>query len=114
VQGTWGHWALTGARGYALTVGLRTLPHALVRRLTEEVEVHNSADVAAYRLDPNGRTLEELAPGALLYRGPAMLVAAGPSPSTATRSACSPSPDVVPHISSYGWGPSTRSQRSRI
>src|SRR5262249_2305490 len=47
VQGTWGHWALTGARGYALTVGLRTLPHALVRRLTEEVEVHNSADVPA-------------------------------------------------------------------
>lgn len=80
VQGTWGHWALTGARGYALTVGLRTLPHALVRRLTEEVEVHNSADVAAYRLDPNGRTLEELAPGALLYRGPAMLVAAGTIP----------------------------------
>ena len=80
VQGTWGHWALTGARGYALTVGLRTLPHALVRRLSEQVEVRNSAQVPAYRLDPNGRVIEELAPGALLYRGPAMVVAAGTIP----------------------------------
>ena len=80
VQGTWGHWVLTGARGYAITVGLRTLPHVLVRRLTEDVEVHNSADVPAYRLDASGRALEELAPGALLYRGPAMLVAASTIP----------------------------------
>ena len=80
VQGTWGHWALTGARGYALTVGLRTLPYALFRRLTEEVEVHNTAEVPAYRLDGSGRTVEELAPGALLYRGPAMMVAAGTIP----------------------------------
>ena len=80
VHGTWGHWALTGARGYALSVGLRTLPRVLVRRLTEEVEVHNSADVPAYRLDSHGRILEELAPGALLYRGPALLVATGTIP----------------------------------
>jgi diacylglycerol kinase family enzyme len=80
VHGTWGHWALTGARGYALTVGLRTLPNALVRRLTEQVEVRNSAEVPAYRLDATGRTLEELPPGALLYRGPAMMVAAGTIP----------------------------------
>ena len=80
VQGPGATGLLTGARGYAPTIGLRTLPLALVRRLTEEVEVHNSADVPAYRLDANGRTLEELAPGALLYRGPAMLVAAGTIP----------------------------------
>ena len=80
VHGTWGHWALTGARGYALTVGLRTLPHALIRRLSEQVEVRNAADVPAYRLDPSGRPIEELAPGALLYRGPAMVVAAGTIP----------------------------------
>ncbi|MGZ3445780.1 MAG: diacylglycerol/lipid kinase family protein [Myxococcaceae bacterium] len=80
VQGTWGHWALTGSRGYALTVGLRTLPHALTHRLSEQVEVRNAADVPAYRLDSNGGAVEELAPGALLYRGPAMMVAAGTIP----------------------------------
>jgi len=80
VHGTWGHWALTGSRGYALTVGLRTLPHALTHRLSEQVEVRNSADVPAYRLDPTGRAVEELAPGALLYRGPAMMVAASTIP----------------------------------
>lgn len=80
VQGTWGHWALTGSRGYALTVGLRTLPHALTHRLSEQVEVRNAADVPAYRLDSNGQAVEELAPGALLYRGPAMMVAASTIP----------------------------------
>jgi len=80
VQGTWGHWALTGSRGYALTVGLRTLPHALTHRLSELVEVRNSAEVPAYRLDAAGRVIEELAPGALLYRGPAMIVAASTIP----------------------------------
>jgi diacylglycerol kinase family enzyme len=80
VQGTWGHWALTGSRGYALTVGLRTLPHAFTHRLSQEVEVRNAADVAAYRLDPSGTAVEELAPGALLYRGPAMIVAASTIP----------------------------------
>ena len=80
VQGTWGHWALTGSRGYALTVGLRTLPHALTRRLSEQVEVRNAADVPAYRLDASGQAVEEVAPGALLYRGPAMMVAASTIP----------------------------------
>jgi len=80
VQGTWGHWMLTGARGYAITVGLRTLPKTLLRRLSEQVEVRNTGEVPAYRLDANGRTIEELLPGALLYRGPAMMVAAGTIP----------------------------------
>ncbi|HZX42865.1 MAG TPA: diacylglycerol kinase family protein, partial [Myxococcaceae bacterium] len=80
VQGTWGHWALTGSRGYALTVGLRTLPNALTRRLSEQVEVRNGADVPAYRLDASGQAIEEVAPGALLYRGPAMMVAASTIP----------------------------------
>lgn len=80
VQGTWGHWALTGSRGYALTVGLRTLPYALTHRLAQEVEVRNAADAPAYRLDTSGLAVEELAPGALLYRGPAMMVAASTIP----------------------------------
>jgi len=80
VQGTWGHWALTGARGYALTVGLRTLPHAVIRRLSTEVEVRNVGDGPAYRLDASGRTVGEVASGGLLYRGPAMIVAAGTIP----------------------------------
>ena len=80
VHGTWGHWAFTGARGYALTVGLRTLPYVLTHRLSSEVEVRNVADVPAYRLDASGRTVGEVAPGELLYRGPAMLVAAGTIP----------------------------------
>ncbi len=80
VQGTWGHWALTGSRGYALTVGLRTLPYALTHRLAHEVEVRNAADVPAYRLDESGRTVEEIAPGGLLFRGRAMMVAASTIP----------------------------------
>lgn len=80
VHGTWGQWALTGARGYALTVGLRTLPHALTHRLTAEVEVRNVADVPAYRLDDTGRAVGAVAPGELMYRGPAMMVAAGTIP----------------------------------
>jgi hypothetical protein len=80
VQGTWGHWALTGARGYALTVGLRTLPYALTHRLSAEVEVRNVADRPAYRLDATGRAVAEVAPGDLMYRGPAMMVAAGTIP----------------------------------
>jgi len=80
VQGTLGHWFLTGARGYALTVGLRTLPHTLVRRLSTEVEVRNTASVPAYRLDATGRAVEEIAPGEVLHRGPVMLVAAGTIP----------------------------------
>ena len=80
VQGTWGHWALTGARGYAITVGLRTLPHALTHRLSTEVEVRNVASAPAYRLDEAGRTVGEVAPGGLLYQGPAMVVAAGTIP----------------------------------
>ena len=94
VHGTWGHWALTGARGYALTMGLRTLPHALVRRLTEEVEVRNASEVPAYRLDADRRT-----PSRSSVRAPSSTGARRcwsppePSPSTATRSGCSPSPD---------------------
>jgi len=80
VTGTWGHWALTGSRGYALTVGLRTLPHALLHRLAQLVEVHNAADAPAHRLDPTGKAVEEIAPGGLLYRGPAMMVAASTIP----------------------------------
>ena len=94
--------------------GLRTLPHALVRSLTEDVEVHNSADVPAYRLDANGRTVEELPPGALLYRARRCWSPRGPSPSTATRSGCSPSLGAVRGSSSCGWGRSTRSRRWRI
>jgi len=80
VHGTWGHWALTGSRGYALTVGLRTLPHALTHRLAEHVEVRNIASLPAYSLDSRGRTVGEVGPGEVLYRGPAMMVAAGTIP----------------------------------
>jgi diacylglycerol kinase family enzyme len=80
VHGTWANWLLTGARGYATTIGLRTLPEALAQPMTVEVEVRNTSTLPAYRLDAEGRAVQEYAPGMVLFRGPVMLVAAGTIP----------------------------------
>jgi diacylglycerol kinase family enzyme len=71
---------LTGSRGYAAAVLLRTLPQALVRPLTAECEIRNRGATRAYRLAPDGTTVATIAPGELLYRGPAMIAAASTIP----------------------------------
>ncbi len=80
VSGSWLSHLLTGSRGYAATVLLRTLPHALLHATTAECEIRNRADSPAYRLGPDGQRLATIAPGGLLYRGPAMLAAASTIP----------------------------------
>ena len=71
---------LTGSRGYAATVMLRTLPQALLRPTTAECEIRNTADRPAFRLGASGQPLTSVAPGEVLYRGPAMLAAASTIP----------------------------------
>ncbi len=80
VSGGWLARFLTGSRGYAAAVLLRTLPQALLRPTTAECEIRNRADTPAYRLGPDGQRLATIAPGAVLYRGPAMLAAASTIP----------------------------------
>jgi diacylglycerol kinase family enzyme len=71
---------LTGSRGYAAAVLLRTLPQALVRPLTAECEVRNAGSTPAYRIGPDGRPLATIGPGDVLYRGRAMIAAASTIP----------------------------------
>jgi diacylglycerol kinase family enzyme len=71
---------LTGSRGYAAAVLLRTLPQALVRPLTAECEIRNRGTTPAYRVTRDGTPLAAIAPGELLYRGPAMIAAASTIP----------------------------------
>jgi diacylglycerol kinase family enzyme len=80
VSGSWLSRLLTGSRGYAAAVVLRTLPQALVRPLTAQCEIINRGPTAAYRVGPDGQPLEVIAPGELLYKGPAMLTAASTIP----------------------------------
>lgn len=80
VSGSWLSRILTGSRGYTAAVLLRTLPQALFGVTTAECEITNRADTPAYRLGPDGRRLATIAPGGLLYRGPAMVAAASTIP----------------------------------
>jgi diacylglycerol kinase family enzyme len=80
VSGSWLSRLLTGSRGYAAAVVLRTLPQALVRPLTTECEIRNRGSTPAYRLGPHGQRLATIQPGEVLYRGPAMLAAASTIP----------------------------------
>jgi len=80
VSGGWLARILTGSRGYAAAVLLRTLPQALVRPMTTHCEIRNRGSSPAYRVGPDGRPLQTIAPGELLYRGPAMLAAASTIP----------------------------------
>jgi diacylglycerol kinase family enzyme len=80
VSGSWLSRVLTGSRGYAAAVVLRTLPQALIRPLTTGCEIRNRGPSAAYRLGPDGQPAETIAPGELLFRGPAMLAAASTIP----------------------------------
>jgi len=80
VSGSWLSRLFTGSRGYAAAVLLRTLPQALVRPATASCEIRNRADTPAYRLGSDGQRLATIAPGGLLFRGPAMLAAASTIP----------------------------------
>jgi diacylglycerol kinase family enzyme len=80
VSSNWLGRLLTGSRGYAAAVLLRTLPKALARPLTAECEVWNRGDTPAHRIGPDGKPLATIAPGGLLYRGPAMIAAASTIP----------------------------------
>jgi len=80
VSGRWLSRVLTGSRGYAAAVLLRTLPQALIRPMTAQCEVRNTGITPAYRMGHNGQTLETIQPGEVLYRGPAMLAAASTIP----------------------------------
>ena len=71
---------LTGSRGYAASVLLRTLPQALVQDLAVGCEIRNRGPAPAYRLGPDGQPLAAFEPGEVLYRGPAMIAAAGTIP----------------------------------
>jgi diacylglycerol kinase family enzyme len=71
---------LTGSRGYAAAVLLRTLPQALVRPLTAECEVRNTGATPAHRIGPDGQSVATIAPGDVLYRGRAMIAAASTIP----------------------------------
>jgi len=80
VRGGWLGRMLTGSRGYAASVLLRTLPQALVHELAVGCEVRNRGPTPAYRLGPDGQPLRAFEPGELLYQGPAMIAAAGTIP----------------------------------
>ncbi len=80
VSGSWLSRLLTGSRGYAAAVLLRTFPQALLRPTSVECEVRNTADTPAIRLGADGQRLASFAPGEVLYRGPAMLAAASTVP----------------------------------
>ncbi len=80
VSGSWLSRLLTGSRGYAAAVLLRTLPQALLRPTTVECEIRNTAATPALRLGADGQRLASIAPGEVLFRGPAMLAAASTIP----------------------------------
>ncbi len=71
---------LTGPGGYFSAVAFRTVPHYLTHSTKVECEVHNGPDAPAYRLGADGRTVEEIPPGALILRGKVMMCAAGTIP----------------------------------
>lgn len=71
---------LTGAGGYFSAVVTRTLPRCLTRPVQFECEVVNGSVAPAYRLDAAGDVVEELAPGALMYRGKSLMAAASTVP----------------------------------
>lgn len=71
---------LTGSRGYAAAVVLRTLPQALLQDLTVGCEIRNVGATPAYRIGPDGQPSGAFEPGEVIYRGPAMIAAAATIP----------------------------------
>lgn len=70
---------LTGAGGYFTSVALKTLPHYMANSTMVECEVHNG-NAPSYRLNPDGSTMGEIAPGELMFRGRLMMCAAATIP----------------------------------
>ncbi|MFH2005956.1 MAG: diacylglycerol kinase family protein [bacterium] len=70
----------TGGAGYAISVGTRTVPRYLLSAL-QEIRVRNVGG-PAYRVKHQGRFLERIESGELLYEGPAMLATASTIPYT--------------------------------
>lgn len=70
---------MTGAGGYFTSVALKTLPYYFTHSTAVDCEVVNGPSTA-WRMGPDGSPLETFAPGAILYRGPLMMAAAGTVP----------------------------------
>lgn len=70
---------MTGPGGYFASVAFRTVPYFLTHSAATECEVVNGAS-PAWRMGADGREVETFAPGAILYRGPLMMAAAGTVP----------------------------------
>ncbi len=69
---------IKGGAGYALAIAGRTIPSYSLRR-RPEVEIKTRG--IAYRVGPDGRPVgNPMGPGALLYRGPAIVAACGTVP----------------------------------
>lgn len=68
----------TGLGGYALSVGTKTIPKAMVRGAKSAIFT-NLGDVA-YRLDASGHVTEEYGPGEVLYRGPIKITSSASIP----------------------------------
>lgn len=72
---------LTGGGGYFTSVAFRSVPHFLAGASHMECEVINSGDRLAYALGSDGMPRgEPIAPGGVLYRGPALMAAASTVP----------------------------------
>lgn len=71
---------LTGAGGYFTSVAFKTVPYYLTHSTSVECEVINEG-APAYRMGADGAPVgDPVATGALLYRGPLMMAAAGTVP----------------------------------
>lgn len=70
---------MTGAGGYFASVALKTVPYYLTHSTAVKCEVVNGSSTA-WRMGSDGKPVETFAPGAILYRGPLMMAAAGTVP----------------------------------
>lgn len=71
---------MSGPTGYFASVAFKTVPHYLTRSTFAMCEVVNGSKSKAYRLNGKGETVEEIAPGGLLYSGRLMMAAAATMP----------------------------------
>jgi diacylglycerol kinase family enzyme len=70
---------MSGAGGYFTSVTFRSLPALITQPAFTQARVVNGPS-AAFRIGPNGETVEELAPGAVLFEGKINFVGAGTAP----------------------------------
>jgi diacylglycerol kinase family enzyme len=70
---------LTGPGGYFASVAFKTVPYCLTHSTSFDAEVVNGG-TTAFRMGADGHPVETFAPGAVMYRGPVMMAAAGTVP----------------------------------